>query len=99
MKKYDDKILKELVQKYIDNHNKQEYWTCGYTGIVLNLKDSILFKMPSLSGKYNLAIYYPKSNKTIYMYECELDTNDIMDNKIDNSNFTMTINYNYKEIK
>ena len=99
MKKYEDKILKELVQKYIDNHNKPEYWACGYTGIVLNLKDSILFKMPSLSGKFNFAIYYPKSNKTIYMYECELDTNDIMDNKIDNSKFTMTINYNYKEIK
>lgn len=99
MKKYDDKILKELVQRYIDNHDKQKYWTCGYNGILLNLKDSILFKTPSLSGKYNLAIYYPKSNKAIYMYECELDTNDIMDNKIDNSNFTMTINYNYKEIK
>jgi len=100
MKKHEDKILKELVQRYIKDHNKPEYWANGYNGIILNLKDQIIFKVPSISGKINLAIYYTQTNKIIYLYECDLCVNnDIMSDNIDNNNFNVIMNYDYKIIE
>lgn len=94
-----DKILEELVQKYINDHNKAEYWSSGYNGIVLNLKDQVIFKVPSISGKFNFAIYYTQTNKVVYLYECDLCIdNDITSDDVDN-NFNITFNYDYKIIK